>query len=46
MNDIKLFKTLTKVDVILKWFLKEGLTLLIFTLILILFVFIFIQLLF
>jgi len=44
MNEIKLFKTSTKMDIILNWHLKDGLSLLIMTLILILFVYTFLYL--
>jgi len=44
MDEIKLFKTLTKIDVALQWFLKSGAKLISYFMLLILFVYILIDL--
>jgi len=44
MNEVKLYKALTKIDVVLKWLLKGGLSSIVFSTLLILFVFIIVKL--
>jgi len=44
MNEIKLFKALTRIDVVLKWLLNGGLSKIVFSTLLFLFSFILIKL--
>jgi len=44
MNEIKLYKVLTRIDVVLKWLLKGGLSIIVLSALFILFVFIIIKL--
>jgi len=44
MDEIKLYKALTRIDIVLKWLLKGGLSIIVSSFLFILFVFILIKL--